>query len=57
MHYHYHIWYKVPAGYKVPDSVPFTSKEAALTMINELNWSKDEEPEVRKVKAPWCLAH
>jgi hypothetical protein len=48
MHYHWHIWYKVPAGYKVPDSVPFTSREAALAAIARLNWAKDECPEPHK---------
>jgi hypothetical protein len=55
-HFHWHIWYMTAAGYKVPDSVPFTSREAALAAIKRMNWAKEEYPEPRKVAAPWCQA-
>lgn len=54
MRFHWHIWYRVPAGYKVPDSQAFASREAALDRIKQLAWAADECPEVRKEKVAFC---
>jgi hypothetical protein len=53
-HLHYHITYKVPAGYRVLDSVPYTTAQAAESAMARLPWSKDEEPKVKAFRAPWC---
>jgi hypothetical protein len=53
-HNHWHISYKVPAGYCVLDNVPFTSKQACENGITALPWSKGENPEPHQVSAPHC---
>jgi hypothetical protein len=55
MHLHYHITYKVPAGYRVIDSVPYTSEQAAERALTTLPFSKDEQPKVKAFRARWCL--
>jgi hypothetical protein len=55
MHPHWHITYKVPAGYRVIDSVPYTSQKAAQEALARLPFSKDEQPNVRQFGANWCF--
>ena len=54
-HKHWHITYRVPAGYRVLDTVPWTSKEAADAAIARLSWAKYEKPIARAFAAPWCM--
>jgi hypothetical protein len=56
MHFHWHISYRVPAGYRVLDSVPYTSEQACLDGIKRLPWSKDEDPKPHRLAARFCQA-
>lgn len=55
-HYHWHIAFRVPAGYYILDSVPFTSRAACEAAIQRLAWAEDEQPKPHRVLAQFCLA-
>lgn len=55
-HYHWHISFRVPAGYRILDTVPYTSLEACQAGIRRLAWAKDEHPKPHRVLTQFCLA-
>lgn len=54
MRSHWHITYRVLAGYRVIDSVPFPSKIECDFAIAAMPWSAKEQPEAREFAGESC---